>query len=382
MTPTPDSDPLKGPPPTRVCHVVCYQDTSYIRTTSLARALDSIPSVTYIPARNKHPNHFRYPETLLRVLLSRITKRPDVYILGFRGHEMFPFIRLLTVGRPLIFDAFMSPTLALSEDKKHGRLGKHVARLVRPMERFALRFSDNCITDTEAHRSAIAQAFSLSERDFSVVHVGADPTTASSFRTEVDSKVFQQDTSVSPLKVLFYGSFLPLHGAPFILDAFRMLEGHNIALTLIGGGKHAKGLLRKYADQFDPELIRHIDWVPKKQLVEEFIPRADVCLGGPFGLSRQAERIVTGKTIQCLSQSKPVIIGKNACSEAFKDKLNCIAIPRGNPKALAQALLWASENQDELSSIGAQGAALFTELFSTEAIAKQLRWAIEAVEEL
>ena len=98
--------------PLKVCHVVCYRDPRYVRTLNLRAALDAIDDVHVIDATNTRRGLARYFETLWKLLRARLSDPPDVYVIGFRGHEIFPFVRLLTIGKPLIFDESGSTVVA------------------------------------------------------------------------------------------------------------------------------------------------------------------------------------------------------------------------------------------------------------------------------
>ena len=45
---------------------------------------------------------------LLKLVYVRFAKKPDVYILAFRGYEILPFVRLITLGKTFIFDEFIN----------------------------------------------------------------------------------------------------------------------------------------------------------------------------------------------------------------------------------------------------------------------------------
>ena len=103
------------------------------------------------------------------------------------------------------------------------------------------------------------------------------------------------------------------------------------------------------------------------------IARADLCLGGPFGNTDQAQRVITGKTFQFLAMEKPVVIGRIKDNAGFEDRRNCLLVSQGDGEELARVILWCLENRDRLGDIGRNGRLLYDRLFSTECITRQLQ---------
>ena len=123
--------------------------------------------------------------------------------------------------------------------------------------------------------------------------------------------------------------------------------------------------------------VIHEEWIEYDQL-PQMISACDVCLGGPFGNTGQANRVITGKTFQFLAMGKPTIIGKITNDYGFEDKLNCLLVDQGNENQLAAGILWCFENQDKLSTIGQNACALYKNNFSVETIKKDLQLILKA----
>lgn len=355
--------------PLKVCHVVCYRDPRYVRTRNLRAALDAIDGVQVVDATNRRRGFARYVETLWKLLKVRFRDAPDVYVLGFRGHEIFPFVRLLTMGKPLIFDEFMSPSDALLTEGKAGAFGRLAGLVLHPLEWLCLRLSARCLTDTELHREFIATRFGISRDRIDVVYVGGIDSGSQSAGADVDSQ----------LHVLFYGTFLPLHGVDVLLRACKLVEDKPIRFHIIGGAGRALEEFRALLDELSPGNVVHDAWVDFAELQSRLIPSADLCLGGPFGGTPQARRVITGKTFQFLAQGKPTVIGRVDEPVPFADRQNCLLVEQANAESLAAAFEWALANRDRLPDIGLAGQRLFEDHFSTRALASQLEPALRAV---
>lgn len=221
----------------RVAYVLAYRAPHYIRTESMLEALSACPNVELYIARNKRTGISRYLETWRSLRQLRATINPDIYVLGFRGHEIFWPLRWLIAGKPLVFDALMSPFASLRDEHKNSPIHRILAWLIYPFERSALRHADLVLTDTELHVDFFTKTFGLPAAKFSVVPVGAaDPSASSIQCVQTDEEHFH---------VLFYGSFLPLHGIDVILEAATQLTDLPVCFDFVGGTiAHSKKLRR------------------------------------------------------------------------------------------------------------------------------------------
>lgn len=348
----------------RVAYVLAYRAPHYIRTESMLEALSACPNVELSIARNKRTGISRYLETwrLLREL--RETINPDIYVLGFRGHEFFWPLRWLIAGKPLVFDALMSPFAALRDEHKNSPIHRVLAWLIYPFERSALRHADLVLTDTKLHVDFFTKAFGLPAAKFSVVPVGAAGHSANS------NQCIQKDEE--SFHVLFYGSFLPLHGIDIILEAATQLTDLPICFDFVGGTAAHGRQLRRFFKARGAVTYSHRHWVPFEALLSHDLASSDLVLGGPFGGTPQARRVVTGKAIQALALGKPTVIGHIAEDHGFVDQENCLLVQQADSIALARTIRWAFNHRDMLSAIGDRGTKVYAERFSTRAIAARL----------
>lgn len=365
-------DSPQGVRPLCVCYVLSYRARDYIRTRSLCAALNMMPRVTAVLAVNEHGDLRRYFETWRALMRVRAASHPDVYILGFRGYEVFPWVRWMTRGKPLVFDAFMSPTAALRNERKAGRIGVLLAPLLRPAERFALVRSQLVLTDTKLLADYFADAFHLDTAKFLDLPVGA--VEAASAPT-----VPVATSGGAVFSVLFYGSFLPLHGVEVIVSAAALLRDLPIRFDFVGGGVDATRRIDRQCASHGVARYTHRPWMPFDSLLRDAIPAATVCLAGPFGGTPQARRVVTGKASQALALGRPTVIGKIDEDFGFRDRVNCLLVDQQAPAALAQALRWAYGHRPELARIGELGRRLYASRLSVRVIADRLEGALQAL---
>lgn len=356
----------------KICYVLSYRAPDYIRTRSILRALRNIADIEVFEAINESTSSSRYYETFRKTREIKKNFDPDVYLLGFRGHEFYWPLRHLVGKKPIILDVLMSPYASLINDRKHGALGAIGARGWRLIEQSILNDANFLLTDTSAHVQFYEQEFALPPHKLLSVPVGAEERETGSAPVKYEAA----NHPTQPMTALFYGSFLPLHGIDVILEAASRLRDLPIRFDFIGGNpRQTKNLVTTCA-KLGITRYTHREWVEFDELINTEIPNADICLGGPFGNTDQARRVITGKTSQCLALGKPTIIGEIDEKHGFVDKQNCLLIPQGNSEALAEALRWAHNHRELLSMIGKHGLAIYVEKLSIKVIENLLGKAI------
>jgi glycosyltransferase involved in cell wall biosynthesis len=265
----------------------------------------------------------------------------------------------------------MSPYDSLVNEKMKMRGKSLLGRAVYFYERSVLLASNLVLTDTKIHRQYFHELFNIPRKKITAIPVGADEDV---FRLDVST---EQAADSGFLEVLYYGSFLPLHGMDIILRAASLLRDKPVHFTLIGGNRLDLSVFHHSIEEFELSNVTHIDWVEYEEL-PHYITRADLGLGGPFGDTGQAGRVITGKTFQFLAMAKPVIVGMyNGDDDGFEDKVNCLQVPRGDEQALANAISWAFEHGESMKRISQKGYELYKSRYSILQISKRLKGVIQ-----
>jgi glycosyltransferase involved in cell wall biosynthesis len=358
-----------APRPQTVTVVTCYRQPDYTRAISLRRAVAGAGYAVDV-VKNRSTGVRRYAEVASQLLRRRGARRPDAYLVTFRAYEILPLVMLLAGGRPVIYDEFINPVEWFVEEHRKLRAGGLGARLLRSVFRLLMRRSAGILADTASHAEHSAELMGIPSDRFTVVPVGADEQT---FRP-----VPVAPRPAGPLRVLYYGSMLPLHGLDVVLDAC-LLAAQRIPIELGTIGGDSATMAQIAEAEARGLAVQHRRWVDYERLPDE-LARFDLLLGGPFGGTPQAQYVVTGKTYQFLASGRPTVIGVNRESGAFSDRRDALVVPQSDPAALADAFVWAHEHPEELREIGARGRALYERLFSEEhivaALAPALRTAL------
>jgi len=274
----------------------------------------------------------RYPGLVWRFLRA---PRPDVVLVGFPGVldmiVVAPLARLR--GVPVAWDMFMSVYDTLVLDRRLIDPASLRARLLRGLESFAIRRADVVFLDTEAHARRIESLYGLSARHCAAVWVGAE---IEHFRLSESAAPAGQAPG-GPLKVLFYGQFIPLHGIDTIVAAARLMNDDDVEWTLIGRGQESDSIRRMLQETPLPKL-RWIEWVDYADL-KHWIGEADVCLG-IFGTSGKAASVIPNKVFQIVAAGRPLITRDSpAIRELLEPDPPCVHLVRaGDARALVDAV--------------------------------------------
>ncbi|MBC8248035.1 MAG: glycosyltransferase [Anaerolineales bacterium] len=286
----------------------------------------------------------------------------DVMAVGYAGHFDLFLAKLLTSfsRKPLVFDALLSLTETVVEDRGLARRGSLLARLVYLVDKYSCRLADLVLLDTEAHIQHFQRDFGVRLDKLRWVSVGAD---------EVYCRGPSPVGEDNPFNVVYFGQYIPLHGVNHIVEAAKILEGEpDIRFELVGDGQtypEASSLAERLQVQ---NVTFHRTWLSPEDLIAEHIIPADVCLGA-FGDSPKARRVVPIKVFVALAMGKPVITGDSpAAREVLSHGTDAILCEMADPQALAQAILLLKRNRPLREKIAKEGYLSFQNKFSSRVI--------------
>lgn len=274
-----------------------------------------------------------YPRLVWRLM--RVEK-PDLILVSYPGILDVFFASLIGKLRhvPVAWDVFISLYDTVVEDRRLWKTRSIRAKVLKTFERIALSCPDVIFMDTRAHARRIELLFSLPPGRCDAVLVGVEASIFAAPPLGCE----QKERSNKPLRVLFYGQFIPLHGIPVIIEAARKLKNRSIEWTLIGRGQEAPRIRAMLAADPLPKL-NWIEWVTYEHL-NQYITTSDICLG-IFGTSEKAASVIPNKVFQIVAAGRPLITrNSDAIRELLKHAPPCAQlIEPGDPSALADAIL-------------------------------------------
>ena len=236
------------------------------------------------------------------ILIWRYLRLPrhDVVLVGYLGHldviVLWPFAALR--GAPVVWDAFLSLYETVVEDRQMVGPRHPLAWLVWAWDWLACRAADLVLLDTHAHARWFQSEFKLRDGRTDAVFVGAEPDAFAPLPDAGHTK------AGGPIRILFYGQFIPLHGIETIVAAAARTSPELYSWTIIGTGQEDARIRRLLEANPIPHL-RWITWVPYGQL-RESIATADICLG-IFGQSGKAARVIPNKVFQVIAAGRPLV---------------------------------------------------------------------------
>jgi glycosyltransferase involved in cell wall biosynthesis len=346
----------------------CGREAEYVRNLLVRRALRQrfdLVEVTDNQSGSLLLRHLRLLPRLLRAL----TIPHDLIFTGFHGHLLTLFLSRLT-RKPIVFDTFLSNWDTLCFDRE--RFGPYtpLGRLAYWLDQRACVAASHCLLDTDAHKRYFVETFGLPASKISAFYVGYD--------TELFYPRPEAPTD-GRLVVFYYGTFLPLQGIEHIVAAAKLLEGESdVEFRIIGEGM-VYPRVRQLADELRTAHLTFYPIIPYSFLPDA-IAGASVCLGGPFGSSGKASRVIAGKTYQFLAMAKPTIVGDSPANrEVFTDGEDVLMCEMVDAYALAKAILRLKRDSALRARIAQRGYEHCRDEFSLEKQGQRLNGIISKV---
>lgn len=283
----------------------------------------------------------------------------DILIVGYPGQLDVFLARLLSWLRhkPLVWDIFMSIYLIALErglaERSHTTMS-----LIRLLERIACRLPNLLILDTAEHVAWFQTTHSISSDRFRLVPTGADDRLFRPLPTPPRDGRF---------RVLFYGTFIPLHGVEIVIRAAALLRDQpDIHFDLVGEGPE-KALAMGLVEELGLTNVTFHGWIERSRL-PEFAARADICLG-VFGDTKQGRATIQNKIYEGLALGKPVITGDSETVRAtLQHGEHVYLVPREDPEALAEAILRLHDDPLLRQRLADGGYRLFRERYTLAAV--------------
>ena len=270
------------------------------------------------------------------------------------GAIQLPLLKIIS-RKPILYFGQGSPYDELVNDRKKIKPTSFTARFFLFFEKMVCRLSDLITKESQAEIAYYTHQMNISKKKFRVLNIGADKTKfpACPFK-EFDEKFI----------VLYWGTFIPLHGVEVIVQAAKILSTHKDILFRFCGEGQTKSEMENFVKKHNLTNTEFLGFVEQSSLLEN-IKNSDVCLG-IFGKSQKAEIVVTHKVYQILCSQKPLITMDSRVIREInlENDKNSILVPKQDPKELAKAILYLKNNENKRKEIAYEGRKIFEEKFS------------------
>ncbi|MFL0556299.1 MULTISPECIES: glycosyltransferase family 4 protein [Paenibacillus] len=282
----------------------------------------------------------------------KIRKKIDVIIVSEMSHAAMPCAKFLSAlfGRRIIFDPLISAYDTIVEDRKIIKKGSLLSKIIRSLDKVCMRMSDIVIADTEEHVEYFSEQLGVQKSKIKVIPVGADTDIYYPSSSDLKNK--------GKFSVLFQGTYIPLHGIQYIIEAANQLRDHpDIHFTLIGKGQEYENIVTR-SKELQLKNITFVPMIPQDELRMQ-INQSDLCLG-IFGETCKAKRVIPNKVYQYLACSKPIITGESqAVKKLLQHKRNVYFCEMANSSSLSSAILTLKEDASLRLEIADKGYELF-----------------------
>ncbi|HUV36349.1 MAG TPA: glycosyltransferase [Patescibacteria group bacterium] len=314
-------------------------------------------SVTECRANVKWKIFRRYPVLLWRYL--RDGRNGGILFVPDFRHKDVPLAWLLArlAGQRCIFDPLVSRYETKVLDRGDAAEGSLQSWHNRNIDLVSFRLPDLVLTDTQAHAAFFRQQYGVDPERVRTLHIG------------YDDELFTarpRRGGDGAMRVLFYGTYLPLHGVDTIIEAVRLLRGP-VTVSLIGEGQTYDDI-RARAAGIHPERLTFRPPVPVGEL-ERTIADSDVVLG-IFGGTPKARMVIPNKVYQALAVGRAVVTADTeAVRELFTDGEHLLTVTPGDPAALARAIERLLGDPELRRRIAERGGDLIRKSYHPAAVA-------------
>jgi glycosyltransferase involved in cell wall biosynthesis len=344
------------------------REVNYPRNDLLINALKNSFDLTIIGPKKKIISRGNFLQIIfnsikgfLLGIYQLIIRETSFIFIGFFGQFLINSISMFT-QKPIIFDFFISTWDTLVNDRNLIKKNSILSRLLFRLDSLSCKNADMILVDTISNREFFQNKLNISEEKIKVLHIGCN------------ERIFQpRNIKTDDNLVLYYSTYMPLHGVDVIVKAAHLLSKTTpLKFRIIGDGMEYKKI-RILANSLNVRNIEFIPTIPLEHLPQE-IAKASICLGGHFGSSDKARRVIAGKTVQMLAMAKPTIVGNNnANREILTHKKDALFCEMNDAEALADAIKFLHKNRTVREKLGREAYMTYKKNFSFKVLQKELQ---------
>ena len=303
--------------------------------------------IKYLFRHNKDYSRFN----IIKKLLKDLELKNDIFILlPFSKNQFF---KNFFKRDKLINDFFISNYDTYVFDRKKITNKNPRAWWKYFQDWFNFKFSKYLISDTMAHFKYWEILFGKFTGKHLVLPVLAD----TSIYYPLDKKIENEK-----IRILFYGSFIPLHGIDVILNAFSLMEKNNISFeaNVIGKGQMYSEMKKLHNDLNLKQVSMNGEVINENQL-SDMIREHDIILG-IFGESEKAKSVIPNKVYQSTACKKCTVTMKSDVLKEFYNEEDLITC-NNNPESLANVLIDLINNKTKIETISQNAYNQFNKIY-------------------
>lgn len=295
-------------------------------------------------------------------------KRFDFVLVAFPAQETMiaasPLLSLMRLFRvPVIVDMLTSHYDGYILDRKRHSPQSFHAKWYKWLDRMAVRLADMALVDCYSAGRFLTEELGIPVKKIMTVFIGTDDEV-------LKPEIVAENQDPHKFLVHFHGSFVPLQGTQYIIEAINKLKNEDVTFQIIGKGQDYK-LCRKMADDFGLKNIIWIDHVFYENL-SHYINKADMCLG-TFGETGKFHRCVTNKLFEYMACGTAIVTGRSQALEKIaEDGVNMVLCNWADGQDLADKILALKNNSTLRKTIGEKARIDYLEHYTPKKIMAEM----------
>lgn len=265
-------------------------------------------------------------------------------------------------SKKVLYDAFISLYNTYVFDRTVIKKFSLPAFKIYLWEYTACHLADIVYLDTWQHVQYFIHTFHLKKDKMAVIYIGADEEIF--FPTAVKN-------TVNSVIVEFYGSYQPLQGVEYIIQAAKILkDDKKIKFRLYGEGQTKKAI-EELAKQEGLKNVVFFEWKSLYE-IKASLEKANIALG-IFGKTVKANLVIPNKGYEALAMGKVLITMRSkAAEELLVNMDNAVLVDNQNPADLAAAIKKLADYPQLREKIAHKGYQLFKEKLTSKVLGEKL----------
>jgi dTDP-4-dehydrorhamnose reductase len=296
--------------------------------------------------------------------------RYDLILLTSRCKNDILTVKLLSLilNKKLIVDVFISSYDSLVEDRKLYKKNSIKGILIKIYDYLIVSLSDAALLDTYEHINYFKNKIKRKDKYHKIV-MGSDE--------KRHKKYHKIKNNSDDFTIVYNGTYIPLHGVEYIIEAAKKLENQNIQFLFFGKGQVYK-YIRKKANEINLKNVKFIEEFNENSLCNA-IRRSNIFLG-IFGNTPKAKRVVATKVFKGMALKKCIITARSkAMDEIFVDGHDYMGVNFADSNDLAKKILYLKNNKKIIEKISNQGYNSFLKKGDIPAIAKDFKQVLKKI---
>lgn len=285
----------------------------------------------------------------------------DCLIMGYDSSILAVFLRMF-YRKKMIYCAVLPVYERLIISRKlAGRLS--LKRLYYWLIDFlAFHFANLTMMESNHQIDRVSKFYFISKDKFIRSWIGVDE----------DNFFFNSNIQKFPkFTVMFRGALMPEAGAEYVVRAAKILEQEDINFIMLSGGLLLDKIKKLIEETGLNNLELRSDLLSYEEL-REIMQKCHLSLG-QLSDHERLRRTVPHKVYESLALKLPYLTAANAgILELLREGETCITCVSADASSLAEKILWAKNNPEELARMAQNGYQLYQDKLRTDILARNL----------